>query len=165
MEYNEVLLGKDLRKFIMELLKSQDSYPKLKDYLASLWAVAENYRNIEMVNFALIAQLIEEAFNTSPRKINWNIERKIAQKGSLKITEQENETTKGYLYFEENIRNQLLQLKEMQRWFSKPIEGWKNLTTEVYLERGTVGYEFDDEVFDVDWSELDNIIHEGKYNE
>lgn len=38
------------------------------------------------------------------------------------MTEQENEATKSYLYFEEDIRNQLLELKEMQGWFSKPIQ-------------------------------------------
>lgn len=68
MKYQSVKLGQELRKFIMKFLKNRDSYPKLIDYLAFLWIVAENYKNKDVVNFVLIAQIIEEAFNNTSLK-------------------------------------------------------------------------------------------------
>ena len=163
--YSHIKLGKDLRTFVMELLEQQDRFPKLIDYLASLWAVAERYKDAENVDFALIARMLEEAFHTKPKKIDWNKEREVAQNYPQKVSQQLDEETKGYVYFEKNIRNQLLELKEMKRWFRKPLPGWENLSTDDYLERGTVNYEFDNEIFKVDWTELNHIIHERKYNQ
>ena len=76
MKANEVILGKNLRTFVMELLEKQDKFPKLIDYLASLWAVSEKYKEVNQVDFALIAKIIEEAFIIPPKKIDWGFERK-----------------------------------------------------------------------------------------
>ena len=145
-------------------MEQQDRFPKLIDYLASLWAVAERYKDAENVDFALIARMLEEAFHTKPKKIDWNKERKVAQ-NLQDLSQVLNKDPQNYIFFEQDLRLQLLELKQMQGWFKKPLQGWENLLMDDYLERGTIFYENDDEIYDTGWSELSGIVHEGKYGE
>lgn len=159
MKANEVILGKNLRTFVMELLEKQDKFPKLIDYLISLWTVLEKHKETKQVDFGLIAQILEEAFETPPKKINWDLERDYAKR--IK-------NSKDLPYYEivtRKLREQLIELHSFRGFFKKPDPQWMNLDVASYLERGTIDYESDDEVFEVDWSELNSIIHEGKYNE
>ena len=142
----------------MELLAKQDKFPKLIDYLTSLLAVLEKHKETKQVDFELIAQILEEAFETPPKKINWDLERDYAER--IK-------NSKDLPYYEivtRKLREQLIELHSFEGFFKKPDPQWMNLDVVYYLERGTVEYEYDDEIYQVDWTALNSIIHEGKYN-
>ena len=94
MTKNQIKTGNDLYKYVLQLLEQKDketqvlrennplysikgeaitAYPTLLNYLLSLWATAEKYKNVEKVTFSLIAKILEEAFATPPKKVNWDV--------------------------------------------------------------------------------------------
>lgn len=168
MNYNEVVLGKDLRDFVINLLEEQEKLPKLIKYLASLWEVAESYKEVDKVDFALIAKVFEEAFKIHPKKIDWIYEKKQVE-STCKAefnTPLYLKEIRSYDSFERELRNQLVELNAMQGLFSKRIQGWKNLELEAYLERGTVDWEGYDEIEeDMSWFDFSSILHSGKCTE
>ena len=168
MKANEVILGKNLRTFVMELLEKQDKFPKLIDYLISLWTVSEKYKEVNKIDFELIAKIIEEAFETPLRKINWENLKNNLKFNNIAIpnTPEYFQEIKTFNYFERSLTNQILELKEMKGFFGIKNKDWKNLLVENYLNAGTYYLEQENEIDEeVSWYEMQVILSGGKHNE
>ena len=207
MTKDQIKTGNDLYKYVLQLLEQKDketqvlrennplysikgeaitAYPTLLNYLLSLWATAEKYKNVEKVTFSLIAKILEEAFATPPKKVNWDEllkEQFIMPFESEPNTTEYHEEIRKFEYFEKSIRNEVVSLKMLNTYGAKKLgipkyaersDGgiyyWENHTTDIFLERGTAFLEDEmedgsDPKYPVTWSDLCTILSEGRYEE
>jgi len=165
----------------------RSAFPPLHTYLLSIWAVAEKYKNVDKVRFKLIAQILEEAFDAPPKEINWEEELKTPFippfTGESNSSEYYAEI-KTYNSFSKSIRNDVVSLHLLiqygpkrlgVRQYDTILTGnqyfWENITTEAFLERGTYHFRNEDYRNDysidypVDWSDLCDILNDGRFNE
>ena len=207
MTKDQIKTGNDLYKYVLQLLEQKDketqvlrennplysikgeaitAYPTLLNYLLSLWATAEKYKNVEKVTFSLIAKILEEAFATPPKKVNWDELLKdqfIMPFESEPNTPEYHEEIRKYEHFEKSIRNDVVSLKMLSTYGSRKLgipkyaersDGgiyfWENQTTDIFLERGIAFLE--DEIEDgtnpkypVTWSDLCSVLSEGRFKE
>jgi hypothetical protein len=202
--------GDDLRKYILRLLRQKESeagelkkahppqrargrkasaFPPLLDYLLSLWAAAEKYRDVDEVSWSLIAQILEEAFNTSPKRVDWTELLKTPCSpayGSKANTPEYYEEIKNYPYFEKSIRNTVVSLKSVfthgaenlgdSKWgycMGSPRNHryyWESHSTRTFLERGTAFLEGEMEdgsnpEYPVSWFDLESVLSSGHFGE
>lgn len=207
MTKDQIKTGNDLYKYVLQLLEQKDketqtmrennplynikgdaitAYPTLLNYLLSLWATAERYKNVEKVTFALIAKILEEAFATPPKNVNWD---ELLNDQFIMPFENEPNTPEYFIEirkfeaFEKSIRNDVVSLKTLNTYGTKKLgvpkyaersNGglyfWENHTTEIFLERGTAFLEEEiedgtDPRYPVTWSDLCSILSEGRYEE
>jgi hypothetical protein len=211
MKKEQILTGEDLRRYILQLLKQKENeteelkkthplqriwgdkisaFPPLLDYLLSLWATAEKYRNVEKITWNLIAQILEEAFDTQPKKVNWEEMLKIPYTlpfNSKANTPEYYEEIRNYLFFEKSIRNDIISLKMVLTYGAKKLGVssfeyslsnpndhlyyWENHITKDFLERGTAFLEEETDWYDnepeypVSWSTLELVLKNGRFEE
>ena len=204
MTKDQIKTGNDLYKYVLQLLEQKDketqvlrennplysikgeaitAYPTLLNYLLSLWATAEKYKNVEKVTFSLIAKILEEAFATPPKKVNWDEllkEQFIMPFESEPNTTEYHEEIRKFEYFEKSIRNDAVSLKMLNTYGAEKLGVkmhdniftgnqyfWENHTTETFLERGTAFLEEETDWYDaeVSWFALDSILGDGRYEE
>ena len=208
MTKDQIKTGNDLYKYVRQLLEQKDketqvlrennplysikgdaitAYPTLLNYLLSLWATAEKYKNVEKVTFSLIAKILEEAFATPPKKINWD--KLLKDQFIMPYTSEANTPEyfveiRKYEAFEKSMRNDVVSLKMLNTYGAKKLgiskyaersDGgiyyWENHTVDVFLERGTAFLEEETDWFDTDlkyivsWSLLRGILNDGRYEE
>ncbi|MGM5631938.1 hypothetical protein O2K51_13655 [Apibacter raozihei] len=195
MTIEEIKTGADLREYTLELLAKKDqeaangkyTYPPLLDYLLSLWTVAGQYKENELLTFRLIAKIVEQAFTAPKKQVNWEeLEKEpfIPPYKSTVNTPEYFEEIKKYKAFEKELRNHVISLKMLLTYGAeklgvKPYDNiftgnryfWENKTTEKFLERGTVHLkdEIDwtdyEEKYPVTWSVLRGILNGGRFEE
>lgn len=195
MNIEEIKTGADLRQYTLELLAKKDqevangkyTYPPLLDYLLSLWTVAEQYKENELLTFRLIAKIVEQAFTAPKKQVNWEELEKEPfippYKSTVNTPEFHNEVKK-YPYFEKSIRNHVISLKMLLSYGAEKLEVkpfdniftgnryfWENTTTEKFLERGSYYLDGEDDWLDEDdklpitWFTLCSILNYGRFEE
>ena len=169
MEYNQIKTGADLRKYIMALLESRKKYPNLSTYLLQLWAVAERCKHVNRPDYALIARILTEAFESAPKQPDWAQllkEPKIKEFESIPNTPEYHIEIRTYQAFEKVLRNQVVDLKLQAKFYPKYTSQWENGTVEAYLERGTANLEEETDLDeDITWFDLRVILNQGRYTE
>lgn len=195
MNIEEIKTGADLRQYTLELLAKKDqevangkyTYPPLLDYLLSLWTVAEQYKENELLTFRLIAKIVEQAFTAPKKQVNWEELEKEPfippYKSTVNTPEFHNEVKK-YPYFEKSIRNHVISFKMLLSYGAEKLEVkpfdniftgnqyfWENTTTEKFLERGSYYLDGEDDWLDEDdklpitWFTLCSILNYGRFEE
>lgn len=195
MNIEEIKTGADLRQYTLELLAKKDqeaangkyTYPPLLDYLLSLWTVAGQYKENELLTFRLIAKIVEQAFTAPKKQVNWEELEKEPfippYKSTVNTPEFHNEVKK-YPYFEKSIRNHVISLKMLLSYGAEKLEVkpfdniftgnqyfWENTTTEKFLERGSYYLDGEDDWLDEDdklpitWFTLCSILNYGRFEE
>ena len=209
MRIDEIKTGHDLYRYITQFLEKKNiesqilrekniltrikgdriyEYPHLLDYLLSLWATAEKYKE-QKITFSLIAQMLEEAFVSKPKVVNWDELLKVQYTppyDSEANTPEYHEEIAQYTYFEKNIRNYVVSLKMVVTYGMKKLgvpdyaerpDGewgkyyWENHTTEIFLERGISFLEdeddwySDDPKYKVSWSTVESVLNNGRFEE
>ncbi|GEM55826.1 hypothetical protein B0A58_08730 [Flavobacterium branchiophilum NBRC 15030 = ATCC 35035] len=207
MTKDQIKTGNDLYKYVLQLLEQKDketqvlrennplysikgdaitAYPTLLNYLLSLWATAEKYKNVEKVTFSLIAKILQEAFATPPKKVNWD--ELLKEQFIMPYTSEANSQEyfieiRKFEYFEKSMRNDVVSLKMLNTYGAEKLGVkmhdniftgnqyfWKNHTTETFLERGTAFLEDEmedgsDPKYPVSWFDLEAILNNGRFEE
>mgnify|MGYP003600166015 CR=1 FL=1 len=207
MTKDQIKTGNDLYKYVLQLLEQKDketqvlrennplysikgdaitAYPTLLNYLLSLWATAEKYKNVEKVTFSLIAKILEEAFATPPKKVNWD--KLLKDQFVMPYTSEANSPEyfieiRKFEYFEKSMRNDVVSLKILNTYGAEKLGVkmhdniftgnqyfWENHTTETFLERGTAFLEDEmedgsDPKYPVSWFDLEAILNNGRFEE
>ena len=198
MTKDQIKTGNDLYKYVRQLLEQKDketqvlrennplysikgdaitAYPTLLNYLLSLWATAEKYKNVEKVTFSLIAKILEEAFATPPKKVNWD--ELLKDQFIMPYTSEANSQEyfieiRKYEYFERSIRNSVVNLKTVLTYGTKKLIEpysedttyyWENTTTDKFLKGSLCRLEDDFDAIDVSWLELYFILQNGQIQE
>lgn len=162
------------------------AYPSLLAYLLSLWATAEKYKDVEKISYALIAQILEEAFSTPPKDVSWTV---LLADQYLPTYDSEPNTSEYYLeirkyeHFERAIRNYVISRKMLMLYSFKQLgipdyaegpEGewgkycWESHTVAEFLERGTYLIDEDDGSdpnYPITWYSLYALISAGRYEQ
>ncbi|PQL92578.1 hypothetical protein [Apibacter adventoris] len=195
MNIEEIKTGADLRQYTLELLAKKDqkiatgeyTYPTLLDYLLSLWTVAEQYKENELLTFQLIAKILEQAFIAPKKQLDWKeLEKEpyVLPYDSKPNTPEFHNEVKKYPYFEKSIRNHVISLKMLLTYGAEKLEVkpydniftgnqyfWENTNTEKFLERGSYYLDGEDDWLDEDdklpitWFTLCSILNYGRFEE